>query len=44
MWAAEIAWLNELGKRTIQGLIDEAVHEISREQKVATKAWLKGTR
>ncbi len=42
MWAAEIVWLNELGKSTLQSLIDSAAHEISREQKVATKAWLKG--
>lgn len=41
MWAAEEAWLAELGKITLAALIDEAAHEVSKEQKAATTRWLR---
>jgi Rrf2 family protein len=40
MLAAEKVWLAELGKTTLAALIEEARHEVSREQKAATARWL----
>lgn len=40
MWAAEKAWLAELGKITLAALIDQAAQEVSEEQQTATVRWL----
>jgi hypothetical protein len=40
MWAAERVYLAELGKVTLAMLISEAAHEVSPEQRAATKRWL----
>jgi Rrf2 family protein len=40
MWAAEKVWLAELAKTTLAALIEEAAHEVSKEQKAAIARWL----